>query len=90
VANSPQAIKRARQNVKVALHNGSQRSEMRTSIKKVVKLSQSGEVDQAKKALLESVVKVDKMAGKGIIHPNKAARLKSRLNRRVKALVTQK
>ncbi len=86
MANSPQAIKRARQNLKLALHNGSQRSEMRTSIKKVVKLVQAGVKDQVKAAFDASKIMIDKMAGKGIIHPNKAARLKSRLNRRVKNL----
>ncbi len=85
MANSKQAIKRARQNVKRNLHNGSLRSEMRSSVKKVVKLAETKPAKETlEKAYHESSIMLDKMAGKKVIHPNKAARLKSRLNKRVK------
>ncbi len=84
MANSKQAVKRARQNKVRALHNGSLRSEVRTAVKKVVKMAETGVKDSLKTALHASIVMIDKMAGKKIIHPNKAARLKSRLNKRVK------
>ena len=88
MANSKQAEKRARQNTKRNLHNGSMRSEMRSSVKKVVKLAETKATKEVlDKAYHESSVLLDKMAGKNIIHPNKAARLKSRLNKRVKKTV---
>ena len=85
MANSKQAVKRARQNVKRNLHKGSLRSEMRSAVKKVVKLAETKTAkDVLEKAGRESAAMLDKMAGKKVIHPNKAARLKSRLNKRVK------
>lgn len=86
MANSKQAVKRARQNITRNLRNGSQRSEMRSAVKKVVKLAETAGTakDTLEKALHTSAVMLDKMAGKKVIHPNKAARLKSRLNKRVK------
>jgi small subunit ribosomal protein S20 len=85
VANSPQARKRARQAIKSRLHNLSQKSEMRTAIKKVLKLIESKELANLTASYQEAVKKIDILAGRGLIHANKAARLKSRLNARVKA-----
>ena len=87
MANSPQAKKRARQAEKRRIHNASLRSTVRTSIKKVIAAIASGNADQAKQAYNEAVPVIDRMADKGIIHKNKAARHKSRLNTQVKALV---
>lgn len=86
MANSPQAKKRARQAEKRRIHNASLRSTVRTSIKKVIAAIASGNADQAKQAYNEAVPVIDRMADKGIIHKNKAARHKSRLNTQVKAL----
>lgn len=85
MANSPQARKRARQAIKRRLHNLSQKSEMRTAIKRVQKTIESKELDKIATVHLEAVKKIDILAGRDLIHPNKAARLKSRLNARVKA-----
>ena len=86
MANSPQAKKRARQAEKRRTHNASLRSLVRTKIKKVVAAIGTGDAEQAKAALDSAVPVIDRMADKGIIHKNKAARHKSRLNAQVKAL----
>jgi small subunit ribosomal protein S20 len=85
LANSAQAKKRARQAEKSRQLNASQRSEMRTAVKKVLNALENGD-----KALAETTYKaaepaLDKAARKGLIHANKAARVKSRLNARIKA-----
>ncbi len=86
MANSPQARKRARQNEKRRAHNASLRSLVRTNIKKVVAAIKTGDAEQARAAYSSAVPVIDRMADKGIIHKNKAARHKSRLNAQVKAL----
>jgi small subunit ribosomal protein S20 len=86
VANSPQARKRARQAEKRRTHNSSLRSLVRTVIKKVNAAIGSGDAAAAKTAFDSAVPVIDRMADKGIIHKNKAARHKSRLNAQVKAL----
>ena len=86
MANSPQARKRARQAEKLRRHNASLRSLVRTVIKKVVAAIEAGEAEQASAAYTEAVPVIDRMADKGILHKNKAARHKSRLNARIKAL----
>ena len=86
MANSPQAKKRARQAEKRRQHNASLRSVVRTSIKKVIAAIDSGNAEEAKQAYAAAVPVIDRMADKGIIHKNKAARHKSRLSAQVKAL----
>jgi small subunit ribosomal protein S20 len=86
VANSPQARKRARQAEKRRSHNASLRSLVRTQIKKVNAAIAGGDAEQARSAYSAAVPVIDRMADKGIIHKNKAARHKSRLNAQVKAL----
>lgn len=86
MANSVQAKKRARQNEKRRQHNASLRSMVRTYLKKVDAAIMSGDQAAAQEAYNLAVPVVDRMADKGIIHKNKAARHKSRLNTQVKAL----
>ncbi|WP_299771371.1 30S ribosomal protein S20 [uncultured Pseudoteredinibacter sp.] len=86
MANTPQAKKRARQNEKARQHNASLRSMVRTYIKKVNAAIDAGDADAAKAAYAAAVPVIDRIADKGIIHKNKAARHKSRLNAQVKAL----
>ena len=87
MANSVQAKKRARQNEKRRQHNASLRSMVRTYIKKVDAAIASGDHAAAQEAYTASVPVLERMADKGILHKNKAARHKSRLNTQVKALV---
>ncbi|MDO8861752.1 30S ribosomal protein S20 [Haliea sp. E1-2-M8] len=86
MANSPQAKKRARQAEKRRTHNASLRSLVRTNIKKVVAAIGTGDAQQARAAYDSAVPVIDRMADKGIIHKNKAARHKSRLNAQIKTL----
>ena len=86
MANSSQARKRARQNIKRNLHNTSLTSAMRTAIKSLLKQIQAGSKDAATSAYKRATVLIDRLAGKSIIHTNKAARLKSRLTKRLKAI----
>lgn len=67
-------------------HNMSLRSRMRTAVKKVIKAIQDGNKEQAQVAYRECTSTVDSMAGKGLVHKNKVARHKSRLNARIRAM----
>lgn len=89
MANSPQARKRARQNDTRRIHNASQRSMVRTYLKKTIAAIESGNAEQAQAAYTAAVPVLDRMANKGILHKNKAARHKSRLNAQVKALAAK-
>lgn len=86
MANTSQARKRARQSEVRRRHNASFRSMVRTSIKKVDAAIAGGDHTSATAAYNAAVPIIDRMADKGIIHKNKAARHKSRLNTAVKAL----
>ncbi len=88
MANSPQAKKRARQAEKRRTHNASLRSLVRTNIKKVIAAIGTGDAQQAKAAYDSAVPVIDRMADKGIIHKNKAARHKSRLNAQIRELAS--
>lgn len=86
MANSPQARKRARQNDKRRTHNASQRSMVRTYLKRVYAAIEAKDLEAAKTAFTEAMPVIDRMADKGLIHKNKAARHKSRMNAHIKAL----
>jgi small subunit ribosomal protein S20 len=86
MANSAQARKRARQNVKQRSHNMSMRSQLRTAIKHVRKAIGSADKSVAQAAFQTSAGMIDSIADKGIIHKNKAARYKSRLSAAIKAI----
>lgn len=86
VANIKSAQKRARQTEKTRKHNMGLRSMMRTQIKNVVKACDAGNKDDAAAAYKAAVPVIDSMTNKGIVTKNKAARHKSRLNKRLKAL----
>lgn len=78
-----QAIKRVRQNEKRRKHNRKQRSKMNTLIKKVM---DETDKEAAEEKLKEAVSYLDKMSTKGKIHPNNAARKKSKLSKHVNNL----
>jgi small subunit ribosomal protein S20 len=86
LANSPQALKRARQAEKRRQQNASQRTMFRTALKKVIQAIATGDIDAARAAYQSSVPIVDHLADKGVLHKNKAARHKSRLNARIRAM----
>ncbi len=80
MANTLQAKKRVRQAIKSRALNMGQRSEMRTYLKQVVKAVAANDLTLARASYLKACSMVDKLARKGLIHSNKAARHKSRLN----------
>jgi small subunit ribosomal protein S20 len=86
LANSPQAIKRARQNDDQRLRNASRRSALRTAVKRVLAAIRAGDADTATTQYRVAVPLLDRTAARGLIHKNKAARHKSRLNKRIVAL----
>ncbi|NKB65042.1 MAG: 30S ribosomal protein S20 [Gammaproteobacteria bacterium] len=86
MANSPQARKRARQSAKRRIHNMSQRSALRSAIKKFLKKVIENNAEEAANAYNAAVSTIDKAASKGLHHSNRAARLKQRLNNRLRAV----
>ena len=79
------ALKAHRQNIKRREHNRELRSKLRTGLKAIRKALDADDIEGAKKQLTATQSLVDKMAAKGIIHRNTAARYKSRLGARVSA-----
>lgn len=86
MANIKSAKKRAIQAEKNRQHNASRRSMMRTFMKKVMAAIEVGNKEEATTAFAEVQPILDRYATKGLIHKNKAARHKSRLNTLIKAL----
>jgi len=86
MANTAQARKRARQNDNRRVRNSAQRSSMRSAVKGFVKSLENGDADKARAAYQEASSAIDRAAGKGLHHRNRAARLKQRLNNRLRGL----
>lgn len=86
MANIKSAKKRARQSEKHRQHNASLRSMVRTYIKKVVAAVAAGDKKQAEESYQAAQPVIDRMAHKGLIHKNKAARHKSRLIASIKKI----
>jgi small subunit ribosomal protein S20 len=86
VANTASAKKRARQAEIHHSRNVGVRSMMRTYIKRVVAAIESGDKAAAETAYKAAVPVIDRVAGKGLIHANKAARCKSRLNNNIRSM----
>jgi small subunit ribosomal protein S20 len=83
LANTSSAEKRIRQSLKRTENNRSHRSRMKTAIKKVMG---APDAETAGAAYREVAALLDRMASRRIIHPNKAARKKSQLARRISAI----
>ena len=88
MANSAQAKKRIRQAERNRQRNFSARARLRTYIKKVLTAIASGDQLAAQTVYREAVSVLDRSAQKGLIHPNKAARHKSRLNTHIREMQT--
>ncbi len=86
MANTKQAAKRARKSVEQRSHNVSLRTAFRSAIKKIQKAIGTGDPAQADAALKSETSTIDRTAARGIIHTNTAARQKSRLAKKAKAL----
>jgi small subunit ribosomal protein S20 len=86
MANHKSAIKRIRQNSKRRVHNRLFRNRVRTLVKKARVMIQSKDVNDAKEATRIAIRDLDMAASRGTIHPNNAARRKSRLMKQLAAL----
>jgi small subunit ribosomal protein S20 len=86
LANIKSAKKRARQSEQRRLRNVSARSMVRSALKKVVKAIEAKDKAAATEAYATATPLMDRYAARGLIHKNKAARHKSRLNAKIREL----
>ena len=86
MANTPGARKAARQSERRRAQNTAQKSTLRTAIKRVRDAVTAGDKNAAQKIFVESTRVIDRITDKKLIHRNKAARHKSRLAARIKAM----
>jgi small subunit ribosomal protein S20 len=84
--NIASARKRHRQNLKRRTINRATKSELKTEIRKVHETAAAGKAADAETEFRVAVAKLDRAAAKRIIHPNRAARLKSRLSAHLKSM----
>lgn len=83
MANHKSAEKRVRQNAKRNAINKSNRTRLRTQIKKLRNALTGSDKAQSTELLNPTISSIDKAVNKGIIHKNTAARYKSRLTKHV-------
>ncbi len=86
MANIASAKKRARQSEKHRQHNASLRSMVRTYVKKVYNAIEAKDLKLAEECFKAAQPVIDRMASKGLLHKNKAARHKSRISSHLKKL----
>ena len=82
MANTASAIKRVRSNNRKRIRNKLTRSSTRTAVRAAREASTP---EEAKAATLAAIAALDRAATKGVIHPNNAARRKSRLMKKLNA-----
>ncbi|MFW6078417.1 MAG: 30S ribosomal protein S20 [Gemmatimonadota bacterium] len=81
--NTKSAKKRMRQSARRAARNRTQRSRMKTLVKRVMAAE---DADEAVERYREAAAAIDRLGARRVIHPNKAARKKAQLARHVKEL----
>jgi len=86
LANTKSAEKAARQAVKRRVNNVASNSKMRSAIRGVIASIDGGNKEEAQTSYKAAVPVIDSMVNKGMIHKNKAARHKSRLSTRIRAM----
>lgn len=89
MANHLSALKRARQTVKRTATNRTNTSRLRSVLRDLRETIAKGDKAAAEKSYRETVSALDKAIQKGVLHKNTAARYKSRLSARVRALGAQ-
>jgi small subunit ribosomal protein S20 len=87
--NHKSAEKRVRQSERRRLINRSNRTKLRTSIKKLRTTLSGGNAKETSALLPQTVSEIDRAVQKGALHPNAAARHKSRLTARVNKLAAK-
>ncbi|MDH3731518.1 MAG: 30S ribosomal protein S20 [Acidimicrobiia bacterium] len=88
MANLKSQIKRNRQTVKQTARNKALRSELRTRTRSALETAESGDSEAADIALRAAKKQIDIATSRGILHRNTAARRKSRLEQRVRQLLS--
>ena len=86
MANIQSQIKRNRQMLKRRGRNKAVKSELKTYMKRFHAAADAGERDEAQQAFADASQKLDKAAGKGVVHANYAANKKSRMATRLHAI----
>jgi small subunit ribosomal protein S20 len=86
VANIKSQIKRNKQNEKARQRNKAVKSSLKTAVRQFREAAAAGNADEAEKALRSASVKLDKAAGKGVIHQNQAANRKSAMAKQASEL----
>ncbi|AVQ99425.1 30S ribosomal protein S20 [Oceanobacillus sp. M65] len=86
MANIKSAMKRVETSSKKRLQNNAQKSEMRSQIKRVERLVEANDAENAQAALQSTIKHIDKAVQKGIIHQNNGDRQKSRLTKKVNTI----
>ena len=81
------ALKQERQSIKRRARNRRNLSQLKTHVRRLRAAIEKGDAEAAKKLLPGAVSEIDKAAKKGVVHDNAASRYKSRLSRKVNALV---
>ena len=84
--NIESSIRQLRTDAKRTSRNKSIRTGCKSSITKAEKLINAGKADEAKVAASAAISTLDKAAGKGVIHPNNAARRKARLIKKLNSV----
>ena len=86
MANHASALKRARQNEVRRIRNRAYRTRVKNATKAVLQAVEQKDAAAAQEALSQAIPVIDRAAGKGVYHRNKAARQVSRLTVRVNAI----
>ncbi|RIK45176.1 MAG: 30S ribosomal protein S20 [Chloroflexi bacterium] len=86
MANSKSALKRVRVAERRRIRNRTHRSASRTLVRRAEALIAAGNVDGAATAVANAISQLDRAAAKGVLHPNNAARRKSRLMAKYNAM----
>jgi len=87
--NTPSAIKRLKQSTKRRMHNRITKKVIKTYSKRVLAAVASNELDKAEADFRTAVAKIDKAGVRRVLHPNTAARRKSKLTRDYKAALAK-
>ncbi len=89
MAHSLSSKKRIRQNLTRKLRNRARTKQVKAQIRAVNEALAERNIEKAKAELRVAVKKIDQIAAKGTLHKNTAARRKSRLQRRLNAILAK-
>lgn len=89
MANLPSAKKRIKQNQRNRARNRARKSLLKTETRKFLDAVHDGDAEGARQSFVRVTKKLDQVAAKGTLHRNTVARRKSRLARRLNALIAQ-